>query len=631
MFRLASLYVDIVGKDDKFTSALDRAHSTAIRRGAMIGSVLGNALSGTLGMALQAVGGAFTGTVGAASGMNDTLAKTGTIFGDSAGKIIGQADEMAAKFGVAKQEFLGAATNFGAVFKGAGKSQAEAAGLGTELAKLGMDMARFSGATNEDAFGAISSALRGEFDPIEKYGVFLNAAAIEQQAVAMGAEKTANGISELAKKTAAMALIQNQAADALGATERYAGTFSGTISRLMGNLANFGSSVGAAIMPAFQALAGQGERLLGALSSGFATLAPYVQTASGWIGAAITKMGDVVATVVGLYQSAFAALMATPAFQWLASGFQAASGAVQSASGLIGDAVTFIGEAAASAGEMFSLMANDFMSTPVFAWLSEQLTWVGEKVAEGMTWAGEWLTYFKDQAVGALGVVAVMFRNQGIVYEMVKLRLQTFVQNAVIGFHAVVQNAGILASWLAGNWRSLIADAANGVVTIFKNLVKNITGLWSATLKFLGGGGWTFNYTPMLQGMKEMTSKLPEMVRPMWVDASDQMGKLGDQMADREVKRQVAIGAAKPEAGAQPMKEYEKAPAMARAAAAAGDQFKTQSFAASDFARQLQGQQFGKDAVATKQLKVLEENRDELKKLNEKKAGAGLGALAVYA
>lgn len=631
MFRLASMYVDINGRTNGFDAALKQAHSKAVTQGAAIGAVLGNAMSGAIGMAIRTVGGAFTGTVGAASSMNDALAKTGTIFGDSAGKIVSQADAMASKFGVAKLEFMGAATSFGAMFKGAGRSEGDAARLGNDLAKLGVDMARFNGGSNADAFAAISSALRGEFDPIEKYGVFLNAANIEQQALAMGAKKTAGGIDELAKKTAAMTLIQNQAADAIGATERYAGTFSGTLSRLMGGLSNLGATVGAAVMPAFQALAGQGERLLGALSSGFATVAPYVQTAAQWVGSAISKMGDVIASVVGLCQAAFARLMATSAFQWLAAGFEAASNVVQSASGWIGDAITFIGEAMTSAGEMFNVMAADFMSTPVFGWLSEQLTWVGDKAASVMAWAGEWLTYFKDKAVGALGVVAVMFRNQAIVYEMVKLRLQTFVQNAVIGFYSLMENAGIVAGWLGGNWRNLIADAANGVVTIFKNLVKNITGLWDATLKFLSGGGWTFNYTPMLEGFRAMTAQLPEMVRPMWVDATDRMAELADQMAEREVKRQAALGIVTKDENGKPVKGYEKAQRVA--AAAADDKFKSQEFGAADFARKLQGSQFdGKDDTPREQLAEQRKTNEKLNELRETlKAVPGFGIAARFA
>ena len=98
---------------------------------------------------------------------------------------------MAKEFGIVKSEYIDASSSFGAVFKGLGKCQADAAKMGNQLADLGLDLASLkgAGASAEDAFTALQASLPGEFDPLERFSVFLNATKIETHALAMGLSK----------------------------------------------------------------------------------------------------------------------------------------------------------------------------------------------------------------------------------------------------------------------------------------------------------------------------------------------------------------------------------------------------------------------------------------------------------
>src|SRR5262249_20644387 len=149
-----------------------------------------------------------------------------------------------------KGEFLNAASDFGSAFKAIGTAAPDAAALGNQLAKLGMDMASFNNASNEEAFTALRAALRGEFDPLERFNVMLSAAAIEAEAMRMGLIKNSSELDEAAKKQATLSLIMKKTADQQGDMERTADGSANSWRKLTGTLTNLATEVGSTLEPA---------------------------------------------------------------------------------------------------------------------------------------------------------------------------------------------------------------------------------------------------------------------------------------------------------------------------------------------------------------------------------------------
>ena len=58
-----------------------------------------------------------------------------------------------------------------------------------EMIQLGADLAAQFGGSSADAVAALSSALRGEADPAEKYGLALSQTAINAELMAKGQSK----------------------------------------------------------------------------------------------------------------------------------------------------------------------------------------------------------------------------------------------------------------------------------------------------------------------------------------------------------------------------------------------------------------------------------------------------------
>jgi|GEM_PF-7029518 len=236
----------------KFTERLKSLNTGVGGKLTALGGAIGGGLLGALALKGTVEGIAEIAMKGAE--MNALLGKTGVIFGDSARIILDEADAIADRFGVVRGEFINAAVDLGSMFKGAGASQKEAAKLGVTMAKLGIDMASFSDAVNQDAFGALKSALKGESDPIEAFLVTLNAEKIATEAVTSGLAKNKNEIDDLAKKTATLNLILKQTRDAQGDLARTFNETGNQVKATGGRFENLKVEAGLAILPITEAV-----------------------------------------------------------------------------------------------------------------------------------------------------------------------------------------------------------------------------------------------------------------------------------------------------------------------------------------------------------------------------------------
>jgi len=118
--------------------------------------------------------------------------------------------------------------------------------IGTDLIKE---------AYSPSAVGALSSALKGERDPIERYGVSLKQASIDAKAAELGFTKVGGSFDNEAQQAATLALIMEQTADAHGAFAREGDTLSHQIQVLKAHMGDFAAKAGTLVLPAVTALA----------------------------------------------------------------------------------------------------------------------------------------------------------------------------------------------------------------------------------------------------------------------------------------------------------------------------------------------------------------------------------------
>ncbi|QWY81837.1 tape measure protein [Microbacterium phage Honk] len=253
--------------------------------GKHLGNSIGGSLKGVVGPLMAAAGavavGAFVGSaIKAAGSLEQSMGAIDTVFAGSQSQMHAWATGAATSVGLARDEYNGLATLIGSQLKNAGTPMDELAGKTNDLVIAGADMASMFGGTTKEAVEAISSALKGERDPIERYGVSLNEAKIK----AKMAEQAMNGMTfaseEQAKAAATLALIMEQTADAQGNFAKESNTYEGVMQRLSASWDNVVASVGTGFLPIATAAGSVLLNMMPAvqgLADRFAAFAPVVQ------------------------------------------------------------------------------------------------------------------------------------------------------------------------------------------------------------------------------------------------------------------------------------------------------------------------------------------------------------------
>ena len=160
----------------------------------------------------------------AASDAEQAAGAVDAVFGKTAKTIHQFARGAAEGVGLASSEYEQMATVFGSQLHNMGMSANQLAPTTNKLIKLGADLAAQYGGTTADAVSALSALLRGETDPIERYGVSIKQADIAAEKAKHGLSGLTGAAAKQASMTATLALLTKQTASAHGAFAREADT-----------------------------------------------------------------------------------------------------------------------------------------------------------------------------------------------------------------------------------------------------------------------------------------------------------------------------------------------------------------------------------------------------------------------
>ena len=196
-------------------------------------------------------------SVKGASDLGEALNVTNEIFDDGAATIKAFAATAAVTLGQANKTALDGANTFATFGKSAGLTGDELSGFAIKFSTLASDLASFRNTSPEDAIQAIGAALRGESEPIRRYGVMLNEASLKQEALRLGIIKTTKGsMTPQQKVLAASAAIFAQTKDAQGDFARTSDGLANSSRILTAQITNLKSGMGEALLPAVQSVVG---------------------------------------------------------------------------------------------------------------------------------------------------------------------------------------------------------------------------------------------------------------------------------------------------------------------------------------------------------------------------------------
>ena len=192
--------------------------------------------------------------VKAASDMAEAQSKVNVIFGDGAKDIAAYSKTASDKIGQSKQAVLDAAGTFGTFGKAAGLSGTNLAKFATGFSGLASDLASFNNSSPEEAIAAIGSGLRGEAEPLRRFGILLNDATLKTAAFELGIYDGSGALTDQQKILAAQKVIFEQSTDAQGDFARTSDGLANSQRTLSAKLADTQAAIGKGLLPVVEAV-----------------------------------------------------------------------------------------------------------------------------------------------------------------------------------------------------------------------------------------------------------------------------------------------------------------------------------------------------------------------------------------
>jgi hypothetical protein len=155
----------------------------------------------------------------------------------------------AENLGLAQKDAAKASTFLGSVLKQSGFSMEFVTAETQKLVSLGVDLAATYGYDVQEALLGMTALFRGEYDPIEKFGVAMKQSEINAELAARGQDKLEGAARRNAEQTIRLELLYQRAADATGAFTAQSGNLYVEQKKLQAQFENMQATVGTQLLP----------------------------------------------------------------------------------------------------------------------------------------------------------------------------------------------------------------------------------------------------------------------------------------------------------------------------------------------------------------------------------------------
>lgn len=485
-----------------------------------VGSGFGSKIKGFIAPALATmaasfgviqVGGFLKDAISNASDFAEQGAAVGQVFGDASGVIQAFAAAGATSLGQSKTQVLDAAKTFGIYGKAAGLAGEDNALFSTGMVTLATDLASFNNTSVDEAIQAIGSGLRGEAEPLRRFGVLLDDATLKQAYFNETGQKVTGTLTPQQKVLAAHAAIMEQTATQQGDFARTSGGLANQQRILTANMENLGITVGTALLPVLTTLVTfTNENLLPGLGSAYEWFQKYGYIVGIVAGALLTIFMPAIITsmvaAVGAWLSASGAAIASSASQLIASYKTIGGWVMQGIAATVNAAKTVAGwvvsAAAAVAGAASFLVQTAFV---IGGWVAQGIAATVNAAKVVLGWV--------ITAAGAVANAAIFLVQTAIVIGgWVLMGVQSLIQAArmaaawliamgpigwviaaVVGLVAIIiANWDNIKKFTVKAWDAIVAwvkQAAQWMIDVFLNwtLLGIIIKNWDNIVAFIGG------------------------------------------------------------------------------------------------------------------------------------------------
>jgi hypothetical protein len=205
-----------------------------------------------IGIGISQITNALTESIQAASNLSEQTAAVSQVFGSAAGNIQQFAAGAATSLGQSTVQILEASKSFGIFGKAAGLSDEALSKFTTDFVTLATDLASFNNTSVDESLVALQAGLRGESEPLRRYGVLLNDATLRQEALSLGIiGTTKKALTPQQKILAAQAAIYKQTSIQQGDFGRTSEGLANQQRILTASFDNAKATLGEALLPTF--------------------------------------------------------------------------------------------------------------------------------------------------------------------------------------------------------------------------------------------------------------------------------------------------------------------------------------------------------------------------------------------
>ena len=477
--------IDIVAETQKLRKGVDDVNSklsgiqnTADKLNQVTGAVVG---IGVAARGLSAVGGFIGGATSAASEMEQQFGGLDAVF-ESNGDRLRQFSLEASSLGIAASDAARSAVLIGSQFKATGFDIDTVSDQTEGLLNLSADLAAQFGGTSTDAIEALGSAFRGEFNPIERYGVSLRKSDINARLAAKGLDQLTGDALKQAEIMATLELITERTADAQGAAAREADTYASQQQQMNAELENAKAELGQAFLPLMVEL----TKVLRIVVDAFTSLPKGVQQGILVFGLVVAVVGPLILLVSSL---ATAISVIGPIFGGLKLGIAAATGAFKAFSlALLGNPIFLV---VAAIVTLIAIITRWILTTDEGKKFWEDAMKAIERAAKAVkeflfavfkaigSFVKDTINNLKNFIEGAWNAILAVTK---FIFDAIKAYL-TFVFNIYKTIFTTVINT--IRNIVETGWnfiKNITSTIFNTVSNIFKNIWGNISGFVSKTV-----------------------------------------------------------------------------------------------------------------------------------------------------
>jgi len=301
----------VTAGDEKSKQALKSVQSEGVKAadsinqiGATARGILSADIIGQIGEAART---GFTSARDAATDLGESMNAVNRIFGDSADVITKWGDEQANAYGLSQRAFNQMAVPIGASLKNVGLEMGNVARLTLLLTERASDMGSVFNHDVATVLEDIQAGLRGEADPLEKYGVGLNAAAVQQKALADSGKESAASLTNQEIMLARVNLLLQQTKDTMGDFKGTADQYANAQRIANAQIEEAQAKLGQAFLP----MLAEAAKLTGNVADAFGKLPGPIQTTTAIVlglGAAFVILAPKIVAAVDAFREIRAGL-----------------------------------------------------------------------------------------------------------------------------------------------------------------------------------------------------------------------------------------------------------------------------------------------------------------------------------